>query len=425
MPVPGDDPVLDAESMVSTLVGMSIAFVALSSIAVGLRLYTRFAIVRSPGADDATIAVAQVLSLGVSVVTILQAKYALGRHVWMVSNEANMLQLKCLFAAMTIYNLAQIVTKMSFLLQYRRIFQEGGYTRQVCLVLIVFLALWGITQEVLVGFACIPVSLFIPSQVAVCIDSLTVWYLTSIMNIVTDFIVFTVPLPAIRSLHLPRRQKILVTSIFCLGFFTCIISIVRLFSLHKAINTTDPTWDNVPSAYWSIVELNCGILCASLPTLRPLLRHWNVGGLSRKSRSDGYQREGSDLKGPFKGEGVTPGAGAAVYPLTYISTSGSQEGLQENAADVPSSSVYRAPDYASRHMGRHKSSRLANKIKGGEGQPVVGEEVEDRRKRAGSESGITVTRKIEVEKESMDGRIRRSSETESDGTKHRTRIIAL
>ncbi|KAK0631316.1 hypothetical protein B0T14DRAFT_532138 [Immersiella caudata] len=176
---------------------------------------------------------------------------------------------------MLIYNLAQIITKMSFLFQYRRIFDSGGgRTRIVCLYLLVFLALWGVTQSVLVAFACVPTSLFIPSQVPVCLDSLSIFYLTSIMNIITDFIIFSVPLPAIRSLHLPPRQKILVTSIFCLGFFTCVISIVRLFTLRAAANTTDPTWDNVPSAWWSVVELNCGIMCASLPPLRALLRHW-------------------------------------------------------------------------------------------------------------------------------------------------------
>lgn len=51
---------------------------------------------------------------------------------------------------------------------------------------------------------------------------------------------------------------------------TCVISLVRLTTLHKGIHTTDPFWDNVPAAYWSVVELNCGILCACLPTLRPL-----------------------------------------------------------------------------------------------------------------------------------------------------------
>jgi hypothetical protein len=72
MPVPGENPELDAESTVSTLVGVSVAFVSVSTLLVALRLYTRCFVVRSPGADDVTIALAQVLSIGLSVVTILR-----------------------------------------------------------------------------------------------------------------------------------------------------------------------------------------------------------------------------------------------------------------------------------------------------------------------------------------------------------------
>ncbi len=248
---------------------------------------------------------------------------------------------------MTVYNASQILTKMSFLFQYRRIFQEGGRTRLVSLVLIIFLGVWGVVQEILVCFSCVPISVFIPSQAAVCIESLIVWYLTSIMNIITDFIVFLVPMPAVRTLQLPRRQKIIVIGIFCLGFFTCSISIVRLFTLRAAINTTDPTWDNVPSAYWSIVELNCGILCASLPSLRPLLRHAGLMGLTTGGRSGGYQREdGDDVKGSSYSKGRKD-TGPPPYPMDNVTT-GSQDGLHDNAADVPLSPIYRPPDYARR-----------------------------------------------------------------------------
>lgn len=72
LPQPGDNPARDAETLVPTLIGMSIAFVAMSTFIVAIRLYTRYFIVRSPGADDTTIAIAQVLSIGVSVVTILR-----------------------------------------------------------------------------------------------------------------------------------------------------------------------------------------------------------------------------------------------------------------------------------------------------------------------------------------------------------------
>ncbi|KAK0719245.1 hypothetical protein B0H67DRAFT_486181 [Lasiosphaeris hirsuta] len=428
MPVPGENPAVDAETTVPIIVGISIAFVAVSTVIVLLRLYTRYVIVRSPGSDDVTIAIAQVLSIGVSVATILQTKYALGRHSWMVSPEDTMAQLKCLLAAMTIYNAAQIVLKMSFLLQYRRIFQEPR-TRRVCAWLIAILAAWGVTQEVLVGFACIPTSIFIPSQAAVCIDSLTVWYLTSIMNIVTDFIVFMVPMPAIRSLQLPRRQKVLVASIFCLGFFTCAISIVRLFTLHGAINTTDPTWDNVPSAYWSIVEINCGILCASLPPLRPLLRRLNISGLSGLSgghASEGYRHQDGNAKRSLS-KSSEAAAGLAgkggVYPLTNVTT-GSQEGLHENAAAVPSSTVYRSPDYASRHGGRFKNSRLVTDIKGGNGTEEEDEVPHHHRVRSESANGITVTREIEYEKESMDGKTSpRSIEAEGDEPRRTPRAV--
>jgi hypothetical protein len=118
---------------------------------------------------------------------------------------------------MVIYNLSQIVTKMSFLFQYRRIFSEGR-TRVVCLVLLIFLAVWGVAQEILVGMSCVPVAVFIPSRMGKCIDALTVWYLTSIMNIVTDFMVFTTPMPAVKNLKLRKKQKLMVLSIFGLGF---------------------------------------------------------------------------------------------------------------------------------------------------------------------------------------------------------------
>jgi len=51
----------------------------------------------------------------------------------------------------------------------------------------------------------------------------------------------------------------------------CIMSILRLHSLYVIANSTDVTWDNVGAATWSAVELNTAIVCACLPTLKPLI----------------------------------------------------------------------------------------------------------------------------------------------------------
>ena len=235
-----------------------------------------------------------------------------------------------------IYNLAQILTKVSFLLIYRRIFRDE-LTRQVSLALMMFLIAWGIAQEFLVGLACTPVPMFIPSMQGHCVDSLTVWYLTSIMNIVTDFIIFLTPMPAIKHLQLRRKQKILVGGIFGLGFFTCIISIVRLFTLRAAIETKDPTWDNVPVSYWTVVELNSGIMCASAATLRPLLRRV-IPGLSHKDEA--YNGNKTSL--PSNQSQHTQHGAPDMYALPDLEASGSQERLKQNMPGIYDASQDRA-----------------------------------------------------------------------------------
>jgi len=135
----------------------------------------------------------------------------------MVTPDMITTQLRSLFAAEVVYNLAQIMTKLSFLLQYRRIFQDA-FTRRVSLGMMVFLAIWGVAQEFLLAFACTPIADLYPDRQGRCLQTDVIWHLTSVMNIVTDFLVFLIPIPAVKHLQLRRKQKFLVGGIFCLGF---------------------------------------------------------------------------------------------------------------------------------------------------------------------------------------------------------------
>jgi hypothetical protein len=56
------------------------------------------------------------------------------------------------------------------------------------------------------------------------------------------------------------------------GLRACIISVFRLHTLYPSSTSTDPSWDKVPSAIYGIIEVNVGIACASVVTLRPLFR---------------------------------------------------------------------------------------------------------------------------------------------------------
>lgn len=68
-------------------------------------------------------------------------------------------------------------------------------------------------------------------------------------------------------------------------FSVCITSIIRLVSLKRIADSADPTFDNVGAASWSAIECNTGIICACLPTLKPLMSKIMPGLLSTLSGS--------------------------------------------------------------------------------------------------------------------------------------------
>lgn len=49
------------------------------------------------------------------------------------------------------------------------------------------------------------------------------------------------------------------------------MSIIRILTLDDAVSDRDPSWDNVGPGSWTVIELNCAIICHNLPTLRPLI----------------------------------------------------------------------------------------------------------------------------------------------------------
>ena len=118
-----------------------------------------------------------------------------------------------------LYNVALNVIKFSLLLQYRRIFGSNNrILSRVCVLFMVYVAVWMVVQVTLLGLACVPVMFVIPTAASHCLDTLPIWYLSSGMNIFTDFSILLIPLPSVLKLQLRRKQKLLLLGVFCLGF---------------------------------------------------------------------------------------------------------------------------------------------------------------------------------------------------------------
>ena len=161
-------------------------------------------------------------------------------------------------------------TKASILVQYLRIF-DSHRTRVLCLILMFLLlpaACWGIFGGT---FLCSPTAkLWKPRLPGHCMSAQRYWYSVAGIDIGLDFLVLMIPLPAITKLRMPRKQKIGLMLVFLLGFFVCIVSVVRLLTVLVTSLRGQFVASGVWAIIWSSVEANVGIVCASLLALKPL-----------------------------------------------------------------------------------------------------------------------------------------------------------
>ncbi|KAK1835755.1 hypothetical protein QBC39DRAFT_273695, partial [Podospora conica] len=264
------DPAIDAETRKPEIVAILSVFTIISTLAVVLRCHARLFLLRCFGLDDAVMVAAQVLTIASAIAIGIEAAYGLGRHAWVVPERNLIPYMKAFYASIVVYNVAVCLTKISILLQYKRLF-ANRIIQRISVTALCFLVAWAVALAFLLTLICQPVATFWdPSIPGKCIDITTVWYIMAGVNLITDFLILTLPMPVISSLQLPNRQKYMLMGVFCLGFFPCAISIYRIRTLGAVLTSPDPTYDNVDAATWSFLELTTGVLAACLPTLRPL-----------------------------------------------------------------------------------------------------------------------------------------------------------
>ena len=123
-----------------------------------------------------------------------------------------------------------------------------------------------------------------------CTDIVTLYLSSAPLNIVTDLVILLLPIPVIKSMRLPTKQKIILHVTFGFGLFVAVVDVVRISFLQEASVTkledvlsgqvsnasrrnqerSDFSWYAAYTFLWSAVEVNIGICCASVPALKPL-----------------------------------------------------------------------------------------------------------------------------------------------------------
>ncbi|KAK1836829.1 hypothetical protein QBC39DRAFT_247105 [Podospora conica] len=167
-----------------------------------------------------------------------------------------------------------VLALLSILLQYVRV-SVMPLDRRLCRALIAVLCTGYAIFIVLRMVRCVPfASQWTPGMPgARCYFNAT-WFMfaSQAWNMVMDFVILVVPVLVLRHSRAPWLQRVLIGVVLAFGASACIISALRLQTLYPSTTSKDPSWDKIPSAIYGIIEVNVGIACASVVTLRPLYR---------------------------------------------------------------------------------------------------------------------------------------------------------
>ncbi|KAF3034909.1 hypothetical protein E8E12_005569 [Didymella heteroderae] len=329
-----------------------ITFTVLAFVSVCLRLYTRIKFHKT-GWEDWTIIVSMIASVGTAVCQILQVNAGNGKHAIFVPYPEGVSEvLKYLYFSIITYNISLTVTKISILLQYYRIFTLREMRIPVYIALVIVSA-WGIATLFTSIFSCVPVDAYwkVTEQAsATCVNRVALWYTNASVNIFTDLMVAVIPVRGIWSLQIPKRQKAALLGILTIGWFVCIVSVLRVHALNVFNkHSDDTTYYSAPTAYWSNIEANLAIVCASLPALKPLVVKIIPVFGSRHSRGSTAASGNNHRLHKLGSKGIW-GSGDDKEKLTSDS---SASHLQSVASSPPESENHTRSIYVTKHLEQH------------------------------------------------------------------------
>jgi fucose permease len=176
-----------------------------------------------------------------------------------------------------------MATKSSILILYLRLSRNAHKLLRVASwVTFAVVNLAGLVLTLFNVFQCIPVSqVFAP--VGKCIPLITLYLASVPVNIITDLAVLILPIPVLTAMQLPRKQKMILIATFGLGVYVIATDVIRVYYLQQSSGVSnsqtspllgdevDFSWHASISFMWSVVEVNLGIVCACIPTLKPLI----------------------------------------------------------------------------------------------------------------------------------------------------------
>jgi hypothetical protein len=252
-----------------------IVFTILDALLVGLRFWAAFMTRRAIYADDYLIVFSLATTWALQGVMIWGIFNGMGMNTVDLTPKQLSIQLQLIPAAYVTWTVATTAFKLSVLFLYIRIMSWPILKRLSYTIM-------GLSMAYCISFmavfltTCTPdiSQLWNPRPDGHCRD-LNIGQLGSVStNLGLDVLIIALPMPFLWRLQMPRRNKIVVTLAFSLGFITIGIMIWRIYDLVTSANNPQNDFvRHLPTlALTTTLELWICIIIACVPTIGPIVR---------------------------------------------------------------------------------------------------------------------------------------------------------
>ncbi|KAL6234228.1 hypothetical protein BDW75DRAFT_213068 [Aspergillus navahoensis] len=268
---------------------VSIVFFSLATIFVALRFVSRICIVRRLALHDYLMFLAWLIDLAFSTTLFYATRQGLGLHDVDIPVAARSALSSANYAFTVLYNPALMAVKSSILVFYLTLTKGEKIFRYANYATLFVVNAAGLALTFVNIFQCRRVADAFAATLSVdahCTDILTLYLSSSPVNIITDLAILVLPNPILTRMRLPRKQKIILVITFSFGFFVAVVDVVRIAYLQEATidreialrqihiqnyGGEDFAWYASLSFMWSVVEVNVSVMCACVPSLKPLV----------------------------------------------------------------------------------------------------------------------------------------------------------
>lgn len=253
------------------LAGIIIPGVVSSFIVLG-RFYSRF-LIRNWGWDDGFILIAWLCSIAVIALVGVETQYGLGHKHKDIPLRFQAIAIQVSFGTIFTYQLCLILTKLSILFFYLRILKLD-LQRILIWSTMGFVCLYGAVLLPMSFFICNPQTGHYEFNIGVgrCFQYYPIMTASTILHTTTDLWLIALVVPHLIKMTLPMRQKCGLVFVLTLGLFDACASLTRISVAYQFLNPKLAQWDSFSFAIWTTLETSLGIICASIPMLKPLVR---------------------------------------------------------------------------------------------------------------------------------------------------------